>query len=111
MLPLMASCIDVPTAHGVIVGKGDKSLYVDLDGDSIADQKLNVTSSDNYWVEYAEIGDSITYYQDGKDANLYVSNRNLSSIITINSLDRFQIQHELRLRKMRNEIGQTQKTR
>ncbi len=110
ILPLVTSCVDGPTARGVIVGKVDKALYVDLDGDTLADQKLVISSSEDYWSDYAKIGDSIVYDQDGKDAVLYVDGRSLSSIRTINSLDAFQVRRELGLRKMRNEIGQ-QKTR
>ncbi len=110
ILPLAASCVDVTTAHGVIVGKADKSLYVDLDGDSIADQKLVISQRQDYWTDYAEIGDSITYDQGNKDAVLYVNGSTFSAVKTINSRDWYQVQHELSLRKMRGEIGQ-QKTR
>ncbi len=105
---LLAGCGDVPVATGTILGKQNNTLYIDLDGDHVADQKLRLSSAFTPFYEYACAGHTIIYDMDNPRPTA-TSVPAVNRIHTVNGVDLFVAEREIARRRTQNEQAWTRK--
>ncbi len=114
--PMMVGCgggTNSSTKHsatgGIIVTKCVKNeinaLYIDVDGDQLADHKIGLRGSYKTFYDYAEVGDTIVFKPYGVSWNF--SGTGLPyGIESVNNHTYDEILKILDLNRMRDEIGQ-----